>query len=84
MSRTKEFSETGVGTDEGDNIFRHNRRNVIHGYLLPDFGAWHDSQTCDADNGRPCSMCKWADETEKRHLAERKVEEERLQVVNAS
>ena len=62
MSLTKSTSETGVGTDEGDNIFRHGR-NVQHGYELPDW---------------------WILESEKRHLAERQAEEERLQVVNAS
>jgi len=64
---------TANSVDEGDKM------NQIHGYQLP-----HDSDTCDADNGQPCFMCRWADETEKRHTAERKAEEERLEVVNAS
>ena len=66
------------------------QENIIHEHELPKwwtemvanppkkFGFQHDSRTC------PCSMCKWADDVEKRHLAERKAEEERLQVVNAS
>ncbi len=37
MSLTKSTSETGVGTDEGDNIFRHNGRQHEHGYDLPDW-----------------------------------------------
>lgn len=28
----------------------------------------HNSETCDADNGTPCAMCRWADEQERRQL----------------
>jgi hypothetical protein len=38
----------------------------------------HDTKECN------CEMCKWADGVEKRHEAERRAEESRLQVLNAS
>ncbi len=43
----------------------------------------HDSERCEDVDGQPCEMCRWADEVEKRHTAEKAAEEERF-VVNAS
>lgn len=30
----------------------------------------HDSETCDADNGHPCSQCVWANEQEQAQLSQ--------------